>query len=135
MLLAVRLSQAADPPTMPRPIGLSHFNLTLPIDAAGTVKGKAIEVLSADLTAGYRPLEYFLQEADGSLVFWCPVAGATTEGTEYPRTELREMHDPRRPQSELDLLGDACAERPLSGPGGDRKLLFPEVGLNADIDY
>jgi len=29
------------------------------------------------------------------MVFWCPVAGATTEGSDYSRTELREVIDPQ----------------------------------------
>ncbi|HEY3667316.1 MAG TPA: polysaccharide lyase family 7 protein, partial [Polyangiaceae bacterium] len=28
--------------------------------------------------------------ADGAMSFWCPVTGATTMNTHYPRTELRE---------------------------------------------
>lgn len=178
VLLAGRSSPAAEPSAAPAPIDVSRWKLTLPIDAAGTVDGKASEVLPAELTAGYQHPDYFVAAGDGSLTFWCPVDGATTEGTEYPRTELREMLDPRNPRvnwspvgthamsarcqvrdvpsSQKVIIGQIHSYSGKARPliklqfykgriealvkvsptrGEDRKLVFPEVGLNADIDY
>ena len=64
----------------PTAIELSHWKLTLPVDAKGTTRGKATEILPAKLTAGDSRPEFFHAEPDGSIVLW--VNGATTEGTE-----------------------------------------------------
>jgi hypothetical protein len=57
-------------------------------------EGKAMEISARQLAAGYINPEFFYSEASGEIVFWCPVNGATTENTEYPRSELREVIDP-----------------------------------------
>jgi hypothetical protein len=75
------------------PIDLSHWKLTLPTNASDTYSGHAAEVLPTTLTAGFQD-PHFQTDVNGHLVFWCPVNGATTDGTEYPRSELREMLDP-----------------------------------------
>lgn len=74
---------------------LSQWKLTLPVDAAGGVTGKAAEVMPSQLTAapGYSS-SWFYSEADGSMAFWAPHNGARTGGAKYPRSELREMLDP-----------------------------------------
>ncbi len=84
-----RLARAAE-------IDLENWKLTLPVDVERTFEGKAAEISAAQLAAGYED-KYFLTESDGSIVFWCPVNGATTEDTEFPRSELREMLDARDP--------------------------------------
>lgn len=177
-LVACLPGAAADQPAADARIDLSHWKLTLPVGAAGTVDGKATEVLPAELTRGYRSSEFFHVEGDGSLVFWCPVNGAKTEGTEFPRTELREMLDPKLPQvnwspagshvlsarcqvreapsSQKVIIGQIHSYSGKAQPliklqfykgriealvkispnqGRDRKLVFPDVGLNANIDY
>ncbi len=75
---------------------LSHWKLTLPTDAARTYDGQATEISATQLAAGFQD-SHFHYDADGSMVFWCPVGGATTEGTEFPRSELREMLKPGDP--------------------------------------
>ena len=48
---------------------------------------------------------------DGAMTFWCPVTGAHTMNTHYPRTELREkrdrwrLGDQRHSQSDCDVQG------------------------------
>ena len=72
---------------------LSHWKLQLPIDVTGVLSGTnlgVMEILTPQLLAGYSS-EYFYSGADSAMTFWSPVTGATTGGTEYPRSELREM--------------------------------------------
>jgi hypothetical protein len=88
VLLAGRSSPAAEPSAAPAPIDLSRWKLTLPIDAAGTVDGKASEVLPAELTAGYQHPECFVENdpdwANQSFYF---KAGAYSQDNEGPPTE------------------------------------------------
>jgi hypothetical protein len=69
---------------------LTHWKLALP-DA------RATEIFPTALTAGFTN-ENFYTDANGAMVFWCPVTGGTTHGTTFPRSELREMLDPRKNQ-------------------------------------
>src|SRR5262245_31206162 len=65
---------------------LSHWKLTLP-DTNATV------ISAADLSAGFTN-KYFHTGADGSMLFLVPVTGGTTSGSDFPRSELREVLDP-----------------------------------------
>jgi mannuronan 5-epimerase len=77
-----------DPQKAPgRNFDLSHWKLTLP-DAAGS------EISSVQLAAGFTNSEFFYTGPDGAIVFYCPVTGGTTGGSDYPRSELREVLDP-----------------------------------------
>ncbi|HMJ92352.1 MAG TPA: polysaccharide lyase family 7 protein, partial [Candidatus Acidoferrum sp.] len=71
---------------------LSHWKLTLPINADGGTTGKAVEVKQPQLQT--YTSEFFYTGTDGAMVFWCPVLGATTSGATEPRSELRELLDP-----------------------------------------
>ena len=82
-------AQPDQPPRTPSAdFDLSRWKLTLPHDAVGGIAGDATEV--ARLQAYTQP-PYFYSAADGGMVFWAPVNGATTGGSNYPRSELREM--------------------------------------------
>jgi hypothetical protein len=179
MLVGALASDAAEAAKSPGDkFDLTHWKLTLPVDAAGTTSGKATEVSAAQLASGYTNAQYFQTGVDGTMVFWCPVNGATTEGSDFPRSELREMLDPANsdvnwtahgthileaqcrvtevPSSQKVIIGQihgfSGAARPLiklqffkgrieaqvklsPNNGTDRKLVFPEVGLNNDINY
>lgn len=74
-------------------LDLAHWKLTLPIDADGGTTGEAAEIATATLTGGYRS-GYFCVESSGAVKFWAPVDGATTGGSDYPRSELRYVIDP-----------------------------------------
>ena len=74
-------------------LNLSHWKLTLPVDAQHGTAGEAAEIDTPDLTAGYRS-GYFCANPGGGVRFWAPVDGATTDGSDYPRSELRYMLDP-----------------------------------------
>lgn len=68
---------------------LSNWKLTLPVDSSGGFSGTAVEV--KDLS-GYQNSKYFYTGSDGAMVFYAPVNGATTSGSSYARSELREMN-------------------------------------------
>ena len=74
-------------------LNLAHWKLTLPVDENHGTTGEAAEVETPDLTAGYRS-GYFCVNPAGGVKFWAPVNGATTDDSEYPRSELRYMLDP-----------------------------------------
>jgi hypothetical protein len=70
---------------------LTHWKLTLPIGR----QGKPDEVLPAQLSDAYVHAPYFLSSpVDGAMRFWAPVTGVTTQGSTYPRSELREQRTP-----------------------------------------
>jgi hypothetical protein len=62
---------------------LSHWALQLPVANGDSV------VQISDLST--YTSQYFFTAKDGAMTFWCPVTGAHTPNTHYPRTELREL--------------------------------------------
>jgi alginate lyase len=70
-------------------LNLTNWSLTLPLD---TIRpGIADEVLMPTL-ATFRLPPYFDTNSTGNgFVFYAPCGGATTQGSQYPRCELREM--------------------------------------------
>lgn len=76
-----------------RNFNLTHWKITLPTDRNGTVSGTAIEVKNLN---GYVNTKYFYTASDGAMVFKAPVGGATTSGSRYARSELREMNGSER---------------------------------------
>lgn len=67
---------------------LTNWKLTLPVDSNGNTGGTAVEV--KDLV-GYENANYFYDAPGGTMVFRAMAEGATTSGSKYARTELREM--------------------------------------------
>lgn len=65
---------------------LNHWKLTLPDE-------KASEVANTELLAGYAS-RYFQLDAAGAMVFMAPSGAGSTQNSEYPRSELRELLDP-----------------------------------------
>jgi hypothetical protein len=68
---------------------LSNWKITLPVDANGGLSGNAMEVKNLST---YQNPKYFYTAADGAMTFVAPVNGATTSGSSYARSELREMN-------------------------------------------
>ncbi|MCC2651195.1 MAG: alyA3 [Microvirga sp.] len=68
---------------------LSNWKITLPVDSNGGFSGNAMEVKSLST---YQHSKYFFTAADGAMTFVAPVDGATTSGSSYARSELREMN-------------------------------------------
>jgi Alginate lyase len=70
-------------------LDLTNWKLTLPVAANGS--SKAEEIVQPQL-AGYRLDPYFMVNGGGDAVaFRAHAGGATTSGSGYPRSELREM--------------------------------------------
>lgn len=74
-------------------LDLSHWKLTLPVDSGNGTSGDPAEISAQALIQGYRS-GYFCGGSEGGLRFWAPVDGATTDNSDYPRSELRQMLDP-----------------------------------------
>jgi hypothetical protein len=68
---------------------LSNWKITLPVDANGGLSGNAMEVKNLST---YQNSKYFYTSADGAMTFVASVDGATTSGSSYARSELREMN-------------------------------------------
>lgn len=68
---------------------LSNWKITLPVDANGGIGGTAMEVKNLST---YQNSKYFYTAADGAMTFVAAVDGATTSGSSYARSELREMN-------------------------------------------
>ena len=72
---------------------LTNWKIGLPIDTNGGYSGTATEVKNL---LGYEHPTYFYTGPDGAMVFAAPVEGATTSGSNYARSELREMNGTAR---------------------------------------
>lgn len=68
-------------------LDLSNWKLTVPVDADGS--GAADEITQPRL-ATYSS-DFFKDDGSGGVAFMAPVGGATTRGSAFPRSELREM--------------------------------------------
>lgn len=70
-------------------VNLTNWKLTLPIPRSGSAKAQ--EILQPQL-ASYTIAPYFIVNSTGDgVVFQANAGGATTSGSGYPRSELREM--------------------------------------------
>lgn len=87
-------------------IDLSHWSLTIPVDANGGTTGQARTISPATLTAGYES-EWFYATDDGGVALWAPVTGAKTPNSQYARSELRELIDPNDQTVNWTIGGNA----------------------------
>lgn len=67
---------------------INNWKLTLPVDTGGGSGGRAAEVTRL---TGFEDVRHFHLGPDGSMILTALVDGATTSGTKYARSELREM--------------------------------------------
>jgi hypothetical protein len=82
-------SFALDPSKPPgQNFDLSNFKLQTPLSDGN---GGILEVPQPQL-ATYTSSNFFTA-GDGAMVFWCPDNGATTGGTSFPRSELRDLSE------------------------------------------
>jgi hypothetical protein len=85
---------------------LSDWKLQLPVNSQGALSGKAAEVKTL---TGYVHGEYFYTGSDGAMVLGAPVNGATTGGSLYARSELREMNGTANAEWSLQQGGHLSA--------------------------
>lgn len=85
---------------------LSNWKITLPEDKSGGNNGTAKEV---ENLIGYEHSEYFYDAPDGAMVFSAGVDDATTSGSKYARSELREMNGDERAAWNLKQGGTMTA--------------------------
>lgn len=84
----------------------SKWKLTLPVDSSGKTSGTAVEIKSL---VGYENSSYFYDAPDKSMVFRAMADGATTSGSKYARSELREMNGDDRAAWKLSQGGTMTA--------------------------
>jgi hypothetical protein len=87
-MLFVQLTDGRIMPYNSDHFDLENWKITLPVDSKGKTSGTAKEVKNL---IGYEDSRFFYDAADGAMVFKAGVDGATTSGSKYARTELREM--------------------------------------------
>lgn len=72
-------------------LNLQNWKLNLPIDANGTQTGSSVEIKRNKLDT-FSIIPYFYNNTDNTgVIFMANCGGATTSGSGYPRSELREM--------------------------------------------
>jgi hypothetical protein len=72
-------------------LDLQNWKLTLPVDTDHP--GNPDEIEQPELAEFVDPLHYHLSDELDGVVFRAHAGGVTTEGSGYPRSELREMTD------------------------------------------
>lgn len=87
-------------------LNLTNWKITLPVDVNGGITGKAAEITNLK---GYEHSKYFFDSPDGGVTFRAMVDGATTGGTKYARSELREMKGTERAAWDLKEGGTMTA--------------------------
>lgn len=110
-------------------VALGHWKLTLPVDGQGGKRGEAAEIPAAMLSGGYHSI-WFQPRNDGSLEFWAPLDGATTDGSDYPRSELREMRNADDDNVNWSLGGHALLKancEVLGVPASNGKIVIGQI--------
>jgi Ca2+-binding RTX toxin-like protein len=114
---------------MAEKIDLSNWKLTLPTDSDGGFSGTAVEIKNL---AGYQNSKYFFTGDDGAMVSVAPVEGATTGGSKYARSELREMNGSDRAAWDLAQGGQMVGTlevdvAPTTHDGDPGRVIFAQI--------
>jgi len=84
--------EIAPPPVYPSSVlDLTDWKITLPTDTAKN--GEPDEIGQPQLATFNDPPYFYVDSGSGGVVFQAPVNGVTTSGSDFPRSELREMTD------------------------------------------
>jgi len=86
LILFAALAAAQPPGSF---FNLTTFGLQLPLSNG---KGGVTQILQPALNS-YSSAYFYTDPKDQSMAFWCPENGATTSGSSFPRSELREEID------------------------------------------
>lgn len=108
---------------------LSNWKITLPVDSKGSISGTAIEVQNL---INYENSNYFWDAPDGAMVFRAMADGATTSGSKYARSELREMNGDDRAAWKLSQGGTMSAtlkidELPTRTDGSGGRMVVGQI--------
>ena len=103
-------------------LNLTSWDLQLPL-ADG--KGGVVTIPAKDLGT-YSSQFFFANDTDSSAVLWCPINGAHTSGSDYPRSELRQRPD--FSFSGTHVLNVTMAM--LSVPSGSKKVTIGQVHVD-----
>lgn len=115
---------------------LQNWNLTIPVDATGGIAGVAIIIPTL---TGYEDTRYFYDAPDGAMVFRATVDGATTSGTKYARSELRELTNGKSAAWNLATGGTMTAtvkidQAPVMTNGAPGKMIVGQIhGKNDEL--
>jgi hypothetical protein len=135
LCLATPATRALDPGLPPGGnFDLSHWKEQLPTDGGLlTCTNLGTDSFTpAQLEAGTNNI-YFYTGTDGAMVFWAPVNGATTSGSDNPRSELRERIDPTSDSLNwfawgTHILDAECKVLQVStAPGSEKKVIFGQI--------
>lgn len=72
-------------------LNLTNWKLNLPIDAGGTQTGTSVEIKQGKLDTFLIEPYFHNNNNNTGVIFMANCGGATTSGSGYPRSELREM--------------------------------------------
>lgn len=111
---------------------LENWNITIPVDANNSVKGKPLTILPSALSGpnGYSNPPSFYTDTDGAMTMRPPLNGATSGGSKHPRSELREMIDPSSNYINWDSSGTALLDaqlRVMQVPSKDGTVIVGQV--------
>jgi membrane-bound inhibitor of C-type lysozyme len=116
-------------PTNSDNFDLENWKITLPIDSRNGTSGTAMEVKNLD---NYENSSFFFDAKDGAMVFKAAVDGATTSGSKYARTELREMDGSDKAAWKLSEGGTLSAtlkvdETPYKDSGAPGRIVVGQI--------
>lgn len=108
---------------------LTNWKITLPVDSKGSISGTAVEVQNL---INYENSKYFWDAPDGAMVFRAMADGATTSGSKYARSELREMNGDDRAAWKLSQGGTMSAtlkidEVPSRTDGSEGRMVVGQI--------
>jgi hypothetical protein len=110
-------------------INLTNWRLGLPVDAKGGITGTSHTI---EKLQNYVHDKFFFRAKDGALVFTAMAEGATTSGSKYARSELREMNGDKRASWTLKEGGTMTAtlkinEAPKTKAGLDGRMVIGQI--------
>lgn len=110
-------------------IDLKNWKLTLPVDKNNLFTGTAAEV---KVLEGFSVAPYFCKAINGDIVFSAPAEGATTSGSHYPRSELRELIKGKEAAWTIDKGGELTAllrvqELPKKSDGNWGRMVIGQI--------
>ncbi|MBV8327671.1 polysaccharide lyase family 7 protein [Chryseobacterium sp.] len=89
---------------------LRGFNLQLPVE-----KNNSITIIKGDKIAGFSSENFYFSPKDNSIRLFCSSDGKPTQGSHYPRTELRQINEWHFENSHSLHVKMAVLQQPSTG--------------------